>query len=153
MTFFDYPSGAQQSGAAEQLRPFLPHASEREWSELLRLATVRRLAPGETLISPGPGSRSLFLVIEGQVEVLAPANRKWRHVATIGAGSVVGELAFFDGGERSALVRALTDVSASELTHESFGALRRTNPELAMALVLDVGRVLSQRMRLAQAAI
>lgn len=68
MTFFDYPNADQQPGAARQ--SFLPHASEREWSELLRLATVLRVAPGETLISPGPGSRSLTLVIEGQVEVL-----------------------------------------------------------------------------------
>ena len=145
MTFFDYPSGDANAAAAQQT--FLPNASENDWADLLRMSTVRRLATGETLITPGATDRSLFIVLEGQVELLAPSGRKWRHLTTVGAGGVVGELAFFDGVQRAALARAISDVSVAELTRESFAALGRTRPELAMSVAMDVGRILAQRYR------
>lgn len=151
VTFFDYPTGDAEPAARAQA--FLPDAPERDWADLLRLATVRRLVAGETLLAPGSTDRSLFIVLEGQLEVLSPAGRKWRHVATVGAGSLVGELAFFDGGVRSALVRPVADSSVAELSIDNFGVLQRTRPDLAMAVVLDVGRILAQRMRLVQATV
>jgi CRP-like cAMP-binding protein len=145
VTFFDYGGGERRPEPDRQV--FLPEASEQDWSDLLRSATVRRLGAGETLVEPGVGTRSLFLVLAGQFEVLAPAGRKWRRLAVIGAGSVAGEIAFFDGGPRTALVRALSESSAAELTAEAFAALSRIRPELALAVAMEVGRLLAQTVR------
>ena len=145
MTFFDYPGDEPVVTQHVAQQAFLPDATEGEWSDLLRMATVRRLVAGETVISPGATDRSLFVVLEGQLEVLAPSGRKWRHVMTAGAGSIVGEASFIDSVPRAVLARAVSNASVAELTRESFAALGRTRPELAIAVAMDAARVLAQR--------
>jgi CRP-like cAMP-binding protein len=151
VTFFDYPTGVHAADTVDAAgQQFWRDASESDWADLLRIATLRKLAAGETLIAPGLAERSVYVVLEGQLEILVPAARKWKRLATVGAGSVVGELAFLDGAARSALVRALTTTSAAELTYASFTALSRTRPELALSIALDLGRIVAQRLRKAQ---
>jgi CRP-like cAMP-binding protein len=149
---FDYPTGdgaVPEAGA----QYFLPEATERDWSDLLRVTTTRHLSEGETLISPGDDDRSLYLVNSGHLEVLLPASRRrWRRVATVRAGNVIGELSFFDGETRSALVRALTTVAVAELNHDNFAALARTRPDLALSVAMDLGRILARRLRASAAS-
>lgn len=151
MTFFDYPTG-DIAVPDPDAQYFLPGALERDWADLLQATTTRRLAAGETLIEPGAGDRSLYLVIEGRLEVLLPVSRrKWRQVAAVGAGNVIGELSFFDGDTRSAMVRAVSAVAVAELSHDDFATLSRTRPDLALAVAMDLGRILAQRLRRTQA--
>lgn len=147
MTFFDYPSGSGGADPVPTGQVFLPAATERDWSDLLTLATVRRLDAGETLAEPGAGAGSLFLILGGQFELLEPAGRKWRRIGTVGPGSIAGEVSFFDGGPRTTLVRALAASSAAELTAAGFDALGRTRPDLALAVAMEVGRILAQAVR------
>lgn len=147
MTFFDYPDDGAGTEPATSERVFLPAASERDWSDLLTLATVRRLEAGETLAEPSIGAGSLFLILSGQFELLAPAGRKWRRIATVGPGSITGEVSFFDGGPRLTLVRSLSAASAAELTAAGFDALGRTRPDLALTVAREVGRILAQSVR------
>src|SRR6266478_3052702 len=65
-------------------------------------------------------------------------------------GSVVGELSFFDGGPRSAAVRAVTPVALAELTAADFEVLRKRHPDLACRLLADLGRILAGRLRRAE---
>jgi CRP/FNR family transcriptional regulator, cyclic AMP receptor protein len=150
LTFFDYPTGGEGVPEADA-RILLPDAPEQDWAALLGMATMRRVAAGETLISPGSGDRSLYLILEGQLEVLVPSSRrKWRQAATVGPGGVIGELSFFDGIDRSELVRTLTPVAVAELSHDDFAALGRTRPEVALSVAMDLGRLLAQRVRQSQ---
>ena len=151
MTFFDYPAGDTPVPAAEQA--FLQDASESDWAELLRVCAIRHFAVGDTLTAAGAEENALLIVIEGQVEVLLASARKWRRIATVGAGSVVGEIAFADGGPRSALVRAVAPTRTAELTRAGFDALTRSRPELALKIALAVGKTLAQRLRSNQAVV
>jgi CRP/FNR family cyclic AMP-dependent transcriptional regulator len=151
VTFFDYPTG-DVAAPEPDAQYFLPAALERDWADLLQATTTRRLDAGQTLIEPGAGDRSLYLVIEGRLEVLLPVSRRrWRQVASVGAGNVIGELSFFDGDTRSAMVRALSAVAVAELSREDFTALAGTRPDLALAVAMDLGRILAQRLRRTQA--
>jgi len=77
----------------------------------------RRFGPGDAVVRAGERDQSLYLVLEGQLEVLADRGRRGhRRIASVGAGSVIGELSFFDGGARSALVRAVTPAVLAELS-------------------------------------
>jgi CRP/FNR family cyclic AMP-dependent transcriptional regulator len=92
-------------------------------------------------------------VLEGQLEVLADRGRRGhRRIASIGAGSVIGELSFFDGQARSALVRAVTPAVLAELSRAEFDALAISNAALARRLLFDLGRILAQRLRAVQQA-
>lgn len=149
MSFFDYPNETPASpGQAEQL---LADASEAEWATLLEHTRYRRFGPGDVVVTAGARDQSLYLVLEGQLEVLADRGRRGhRRIASIAAGSVIGELSFFDGGTRSAHVRAVTPAMLAELSPAEFDALAKASPDLARRLLFDLGRILARRLRAAQ---
>ncbi len=154
MGFFDYPGTEKAAATEEPAEVFLPEASESDWAVLLRHCRRRQFAAGENVITAGAMSRSLYLVVEGTLEV-RPAGPKRavtssRRVITVGAGSVLGEVAFFDGGQRSAHVRAATPVEVAELRLDGFGALAEDEPRLGLQILFDLGRILAQRLRRAQ---
>jgi len=132
----------------------LADASEEEWATLLAHTRTRRFGPGDAIVTAGAADQSLYLVLEGQLEVLATGRgrRGYRRLASVAAGSVIGELSFFDGGSRSALVRAVTPVVLAEMSRSEFDALAIASPDLARRLLLDLGRILAQRLRAVQGA-
>jgi CRP/FNR family cyclic AMP-dependent transcriptional regulator len=100
----------------------------------------------------GGGGRSLYLLLEGTLEIVTPQTRfgRQRRAGRLEVGSVVGELSFFDGGPRSAAVRAVTPVALAELTAADFEVLRKRHPDLACRLLADLGRILAGRLRRAE---
>lgn len=160
MTFFDYPGRAVPAGTDDRPageRPaepevFLPDASEEDWSALLRNCRRRRFERGETIIDPGGSDRSLYLVIDGAAEVLIPGRRpgRYRHAGTVRSGRVLGEVSFFDGDARSALVRAVSTVDVAELSPADFDALALERPALSRQILFDLGRILARRLRATQ---
>jgi CRP-like cAMP-binding protein len=131
----------------------LADATEDEWAMLLGHTRYRRFGPGDVVVTAGAWEQSLYLVLEGQLDVLAEhGRRKYRKIASVSAGSVIGELSFFDGGARSAMVRAVTPAVLAEMSPAEFDALAAANPVLARRLLFDLGRILAQRLRAAQQA-
>jgi CRP/FNR family transcriptional regulator, cyclic AMP receptor protein len=152
VSFFDYPTSGPETPPAPQV--LLPDASEADWTRLLDFTQAKRFGAGQEVLHAGGGGRSLYLLLEGTLEVVAPGTRfgRKRPLARLEAGSVVGELSFFDGEPRSAGVRALTAVVLAELTPDGFDRLVAKHPDLARRLLLDLGRVLAGRLRRAEAA-
>jgi CRP-like cAMP-binding protein len=73
-SFFDYPNESPvSSGRVEQL---LADASDEEWAALLEHTIYRRYRPGDPVVTAGARDRSLYLVLEGQLEVLADRGRR-----------------------------------------------------------------------------
>jgi CRP/FNR family transcriptional regulator, cyclic AMP receptor protein len=149
VSFFDYPNEpATSAGNADYL---LPSASDEEWATLLEHTRYRRFGPGDVVVTAGARDRSLYLILNGLLEVLVNRGRRGhRRIGPIGAGSVIGELSFFDGGGRSALVRAVTPAELAELSPAGFEALAAASPALARRLLFDLGRILAQRLRATQ---
>jgi CRP/FNR family transcriptional regulator, cyclic AMP receptor protein len=149
MSFFDYPN--QSPATAGNVDMLLADATDEEWATLLEHTRYRRFDPGEVIMTAGVRDQSLYLVLEGVLEVMAPhGRRRYRRIASVGAGSVIGELSFFDGGARSAMVRAATQAVLAELSRAGFDALAVASPVLARRLLFDLGRILAQRLRVAQ---
>jgi CRP/FNR family transcriptional regulator, cyclic AMP receptor protein len=150
VSFFDYPG---EPPATRDTARLLADATDQEWALVLKHTRYRRFAPGDTVVEAGANEQSLFLVLEGELEVLVPHGRRGhRRIASVAAGSVIGELSFFDGAARSALVRAVTPALLAELTPADFELLAVASPALARRLLFDLGRVLAQRVRAAQEA-
>jgi CRP/FNR family cyclic AMP-dependent transcriptional regulator len=63
--------------------------------------------------------------------------------------NTVGESAFLDGRPRAVTVRALTDGEVLRLSFDAFEALAARDPGLGREILLDVGRILSARLRAA----
>jgi CRP-like cAMP-binding protein len=151
LSFFDYPTETPVPLSDPDY--FLPDASDEEWARLLEHTRPRWFSAGDAVISAGARDRSLYLVLDGVLEVLVERGRRGhQRVASLGAGSVIGELAFFDGGARSALVRAVTAAELAELSPAEFEELAAADPALARRLLFELGRILAKRLRTSQQA-
>lgn len=100
--------------------------------------------PGALMIEGGHSAAGLYLLLDGRISVLS--NRGER-ISTIDAGSIVGEMALVDGGKRSADVVAETDVSTLLMTRHQFEGMGRSRPEIALAVMTNLCRIMSSRVR------
>lgn len=100
--------------------------------------------PGDYVIEGGHTAAGLYVLLNGQVSVLS--NRGDR-IANVSAGSIIGEMALVDGGLRSADVVAETGVSTLLMTKHQFQAIGRNRPEIALAVMTNLCRIMSSRVR------
>jgi CRP-like cAMP-binding protein len=136
--FFDDPEHAHTAGLLASL-------FEDELAIVLSHMEARRYADGQLAVHAGERDRSLYFVTDGRFEVLVPGASQPRR--TLERGAIFGDLAFFDGLPRSADVRAVGVAEAYIMSQAGFERLRLAFPRLAMAFVLDLGRILSIRFR------
>lgn len=111
---------------------------------LTRLAarTVGRTYPaGHLLFTTGEPCRGLYIVESGRVRIYrtSPAGRE-QVLHSEGPGRAVAELPLLDGGPYPA--SAVTDVESRILfvARDEFESLYRDNPDVAVAIVHEVGR-------------
>jgi CRP-like cAMP-binding protein len=98
-----------------------------------------RFAPGEVLMREDAVEDWLFVIVEGEVEVWRSDRR-----VSMGAGSVVGELAVLDPQPRSATVTAVAEVLAFRLRREAFAEAVERQPEIAMGVITELVRRLRE---------
>jgi CRP/FNR family transcriptional regulator, cyclic AMP receptor protein len=135
------------SAASEAL--LLPKWSDEDWKQLFRFTSIRIVRAGDALIRHGEPDRTLYLVLHGELEVIVRAGDglSMGRVALVGAGSVLGELAFFDGGPRSAGAWAIDDSDVAAMTPDQYAAFEKSSPVLARELLFALGRILAVRLR------
>jgi CRP/FNR family cyclic AMP-dependent transcriptional regulator len=147
---FPYP-GEHVEAAGELV--FLPDLDSEDWRRVVSYAERLRFSSGDTIIEAGELDRSLYIIVEGRVEVLLPTpTGELRRYGTI-EQSVTGEIAFLDGGPRTATIRALGEVELLRLSFESWEVLSARNPDLGRAILFDLARILAVRLRAADAAL
>ncbi len=96
---------------------------------LARLAPPRCYEDRAILCHEDDPGASCFVVLSGQVDILRVMRGKRRRLATLKAGSMVGQLALVDPAPRSATVRARGRVVTMELSHADFQLqLSRASP-------------------------
>ena len=107
---------------------------------------------GEKIFSQGDAGDEIFLIRRGAVRIVLPlGNKQSHHLATFGRGDFFGEMAFLDPDPRSADALAFSDVDLFVLSRKRFDTLAEEHKRLAIGLVLSVARVLSTRLRYANA--
>ncbi|MGO9134119.1 MAG: Crp/Fnr family transcriptional regulator [Methylovirgula sp.] len=125
----------------------LKDLSEAEWTDFLKFVERQFVSAGVRILTAGDSDRSLYLIAKGAVDVIVDVPGGSKLLATIGEGSVFGEMAFFDGKPRSAHIVAREDVEILSLGIDRFEQLAAWRPRVAQRLLLDLGRVLSLRLR------
>ncbi len=145
--FFDYEQDKSQDTAKQELA-FLVAADKADWEKLVAHCARVTFRAGEIVLRQGDRTQALFIVAKGDLEVVQEGGKHGaQRLALIPTGSVFGEQAFFDGAPRSASVRALADGEVLELTAAKFDVLAAHEPRLARAILFDLGRILSLRLR------
>ena len=93
---------------------------------------------GSLIVDQGQTGREAFIVLEGTVTV----KRNGKKVATLGGGTVVGELSLLDHGPRTATVVCETDCVLMLITQRHFSAVIDEVPALSHKLLASLaGRI------------
>ena len=129
---------------AELLRK-VPMFARLEPSRLKLLAfTSQNLSfgNGEELFRAGEPSDCAYVIMDGEVEVMADTEAGEVVAVTLSKNELFGEMGVLSNAPRSASIRAKGDVKALRITDEAFLKLLRDNPDVA----LDVLRQLSDKL-------
>lgn len=104
--------------------------------------------PGETIFAEGDSAREMYVVLDGEVEVLKRSRRgRDTRVAILGPNDAFGEMSIIDVQPRSATVRTLGPTRLLRVRSTDLDTLYRQDLKAYAILVLNVARDLSRRLR------
>jgi CRP-like cAMP-binding protein len=95
--------------------------------------------PGQTIFREGEQGDSMYVVLEGEVEIRV----KDRVIDTTGAGGIVGEMALVDGRPRSASAVARTACKVVPVNERQFNFMVQETPFFAITVM----RMMCERLR------
>jgi CRP-like cAMP-binding protein len=115
--------------------------SEEEAVVLSGLMSPRELVDGEFLISEGKVDDSLYVLLDGKLEVVKHVGAdEVTSLAVLREGDLVGELSFVDGEVHTVGLRALCASQVLGLKREDFEKVVDTNPQLVYKVMRAVAR-------------
>jgi len=100
-------------------------------------------APGEYVFREGELGTEMYIIHEGQVEILNRVGDEERLLAVLEKGDFFGEMALLEDRPRAASARALTATRLLQINGSTFDQMLRDNPEIAVRMM----RKLSRRLR------
>ncbi len=101
--------------------------SAKDISKIAKASDEIEVTAGHVICDQGQMGREAFVIMEGSAIV----RRNGKKVATLGPGSVVGELSLLDRGPRTATVTADTDVTLLVIDSRHFAGVLQDVPSLA----------------------
>ena len=123
---------------------FLADASDALNEVLATLAREVRLGAQQTLFEEGDAGDALFAVQSGRLEVSVLSEDGRRLVLDVmRRGAILGEIALFDPGPRTATATAVVETRLLRITNRDMMAAISRSPDLAA----DMIRLAGQRMR------
>jgi serine phosphatase RsbU (regulator of sigma subunit) len=124
--------------------PFFADLPLEELDSLVAMLDVRELQPSEILFNEGDLGEHLYVVVDGELEVLMAAGKPEELLLNLlRDGEYLGEMSLImEGGIRTASVRARCTSTLLSMSRTQFRDLIQRHPALATSLV----RVLSHRL-------
>lgn len=106
--------------------------SESELDDIASTLTFATFARGDVITHQGAIAHWLYILITGEVDIWyeTPTHER-RHLTTLPAGRVFGEMGLMTGEPRRATVTARKDAECYRLDKKSFEHIMQSRPELA----------------------
>jgi serine/threonine protein phosphatase PrpC len=139
------PEATDPTRKLEALRqvPMLKHLNYQELMKVLNITELEHYEAGQTILQEGESGDSMFISIEGTVDV----TKQGRPLAALPPGSFFGEMALLVRAERSATIRARQAATLMKLERPQFFRLVKAEHELAAKLLWAFAQVLNARLR------
>ncbi|MEZ4360172.1 MAG: cyclic nucleotide-binding domain-containing protein [Kofleriaceae bacterium] len=129
--------------AVLERHPLLAHLPPERLARLAREGEVETWKGGEDIVVEGSLGDALFLILSGDVAV----HRGGQTFATLGGGEIFGEMSMVEPAPRSANVTAMSPTFLFRLPHDSLHRLLIDDPQTASALLVQIVKTLSERLR------
>ena len=94
----------------------------------------------QIIIKEGEIQQKIYWILAGEVYVTRKIGDKYRVMATLGKGELIGEMSFFDKSVRSATVIAKGNVHALEFTRENFADIYAASPQWSRRLLVSLAK-------------
>ncbi len=114
---------------------------------MFSIAQIQQFAESEILVSNQEATSDLYFILQGQLKIEIPVPNGETKDFLLTPGTVVGEQSFLDNEPRSATVIAETSCLIASFNESSFRELTRTHPDIALRIIRQLSRILSQRLR------
>ncbi len=130
--------------------------SDKDYTEIMKIAfqaeeaindEIRakfgRTYPDKTvLIKEGDIQQQIFWILSGEVYITRRLGNKYKVLATLGKGELIGEMSFFDKSVRSATVISKGPVEALVFSRENFQDIVAASPQWTKRLLTSLaGRI------------
>jgi CRP/FNR family cyclic AMP-dependent transcriptional regulator len=134
--------------------PMFEDLGPDDLAALAKAVVPRQCAAGQMIIHQGDAGTSMFIVVDGNVNIHLPGEQSRRiSLKDIAAGEYFGELALFDDKPRSASAVATTNAMLLELDRTTLSAYLAARPHAAMVLLSTLaGRLRATNEMLSQRA-
>ncbi|MFL5357079.1 NAD-binding protein [Archangium sp.] len=135
------PQRQADTPLAEMLRKvdFLAPLNDEELATVARGAEYLRKEPGEAIFKKGDAGETFYVVVSGQVNLLAEGGRI---VEVVKPGGFFGEIALLTGEPRATSATAGTACELASVGRDDFRGVVMANP----AIALEMSRILGQRL-------
>ena len=115
---------------------------------LAEVTQQKKFGQGEVVFEQGDVGDSLYLLVEGSVDVLHKREDGAEHlITTLEAPEFFGEMSLIDKEYRSATIRAKAEAIMLCLTNENLHSFARVYKNGFTLVVINIARVLSARLR------
>lgn len=135
-----------QPDQMRRIRAFMELSVE----QLVRLAAftdVQHYPAGTMLMRAGtPGDAVMFL-LSGRVRLKLMVKGRELTISQVEPGGVFGQITLFDNGPRVTDAVAEADITCARMTIINFRRLCRSAPDLAVPIILGLGKTLASRIR------
>src|SRR4051794_32639137 len=122
----------------------LGQLDDRDIEWMAQMGRQRKLDPGHMLIREGQETPDIFIVLDGQVDVLVHGIGQ---VASLGSGEILGEMSFVDRSPPSATVSACEPTQVLALDKKRMEERLRSNPGFAARFYRALAILLADRLR------
>jgi CRP-like cAMP-binding protein len=119
--------------------PLFAGLTKRHMHAVAQVSVSRRWPAGSCVVVEKSTDQICYIIVEGTVDV----SRNGRTIAQLGPGEFFGEIALLDPGPRSATVTTATEMTAVELSRQSFLEVAGDQP----AILLRMLEALARRLR------
>jgi CRP-like cAMP-binding protein len=144
-------SDAEIRAELEALLGRAPLFSEFDAQDVARLAAyvaLYRAPAGETIIREADAGDFMLLITHGAVDIAKRGLRgQQQHMASVGAGTAIGEMSMIDGEPRFATCVTAEPTSFAVLTREQMAKIVQEEPRLGSKILLKLVAMLSARLR------
>lgn len=129
--------------------PYLRGLSREAYAKLARRTRERTYRAGQIIFREGAEGDALYLIKEGEVEIVKGRGKTQTLLARRAAGEYFGEMGLLEGAKRSATIRARTAVTVLEVPGNTMTRILLQYPRV----LLETARMLSDQLRQADTRI
>lgn len=143
---FDIQGLVHASAHNLSLDAFHPALTPKNWELFGTYLQPFAIQQGQVLIEQNASDRTVYFVETGKLTVHYEDEKGRLRLASVDAGSAVGEGAFFSRSPRSATVQAASPCKIWSLTPIRFTELTNRQPQLAVEVAMALGALVSRRL-------